>query len=148
MFKSRGNVVRSTRARWQRGHLTAFVERHHLAWDVVSGALTVVYVILAFRQDYNTAPENYAIWGLAILFLSEFGARCYDAPNRVAYLKTHWLDLITAVPVPGIPGLRILRLVRLLRFMKVGIILRRWLTGRGWGDASLIWPTLVLFWIV
>src|SRR5207253_6271075 len=37
---------------------------------------------------------------------------------------------------------------RLLRFMKVGIILRRWLTGRGWGDASLIWPTLVLFWIV
>jgi hypothetical protein len=133
--------------RWQRGRLTALVDEHHLGWDLVSGALTIIYVVLAFRQDYATALENYAIWALAILFLAEFGARCYDAPNRVFYLRSHWLDLITAVPVPGIPGLRVLRLVRLLRFMKVGMILRRRLIGRGWADTSLIWPTLVLFWI-
>src|SRR5438105_10540730 len=135
------------RAHWQRGRLTAFVERHELAWDLASGSLTVVYVVLAFRQDYATAPENYAVWALALLFLAEFGARCYDAPGRVAYLRGHWLDLVTAIPIPGIPGLRILRLLRLLRFMKVGMILRRRLMARGWSDAGLIWPTLVLFWI-
>ena len=138
---------RRTRVPWQRGQLTAFVEQHHLVWDLVMGVLTVVYVALAFRQDNNTAAENYAIGALAILFLAEFSARCYDASSRLTYLRSHWLDLITAVPVPGIPGLRILRLLRLLRFMKVGMILRRVLMDRGWRDAGLIWPTLVLFWI-
>ena len=141
-------IARPIGIRWQRGRLTAFVDRHHLAWDLVSGALTIAYVTLAFRQDYNTALENFAIWGLAILFLSEFGARCYDASNRAAYLRSHWLDLITAVPAPGIPGLRILRLLRLLRFVKIGMMLRRILIERGWSDVSLIWPTLVLFWIL
>src|SRR5439155_25285234 len=88
---------------WQRGRLTAFVETHRSLWDLVSAALTIIYVALAFRQDSATPAESYVVWGLAVLFLSEFATRCYDAPIRTAYLKSHWLDLITAVPVPGIP---------------------------------------------
>lgn len=57
------------------------------------------------------------------------------------------LTLITAVPIPGIPGLRLLRLLRLLRFAKVGVLIRRGLLARGWGESGLIWPTLALFWI-
>lgn len=133
---------------WRRGRLTHFVETHRGRWDLVMAVLTIVYVALAFHEDAASRLGEYLIWGLAILFLLEFGARCYDAPNRSAYFRTHWLDLVTAVPVPGIPGVRVLRLIRLLRLIKVGIKLREYLVRRGWDDAAMIWPTLILFWLV
>lgn len=111
------------------------------------GILTIGYVALAFSEDSPVGPQAYAVWGLSIVFLIEFSARCFDSLNRRTYLRSHWLDLVTAVPVPGIPGLRLVRLLRLLRFAKIGVLLRRSLIGRGWGDTGLIWPTLVLFWI-
>jgi hypothetical protein len=111
------------------------------------GALTIVYVALAFAEDSAIGPQDYAVWGLAGVFLLEFGARYYDSPDRARYLKSHWLDLITAIPVPGIPGLRLLRLLRLLRFAKIGVLLRRELLERGWRDSGLVWPTLALFWL-
>jgi hypothetical protein len=131
---------------WRRGNLTKFVQRYELAWDLVMGVLTVIYVVLAFREDAALNLDTYAVWGLAIIFLLEFAARSYDSADRAGYLRTHWLDLITAIPVPGIPGLRFLRLLRLLRFLKVGILIRRLLLERGWGQAGLVWPTLFLFW--
>jgi voltage-gated potassium channel len=130
-----------------RGRLTKFVNRHILAWDLVMGVLTVIYVVLAFSEDAPTGPQAYAVWALAGVFLLEFGARCYDSTDRAQYLRSHWLDLITAVPVPGIPGLRIIRLLRLLRFLKVGVLIRRMLLSRGWDQGGLIWPTLFIFWI-
>jgi voltage-gated potassium channel len=111
------------------------------------GVLTVVYVVLAFSEDSPTGPAAYAVWGLAGLFLVEFGARCFDSTDRAQYLRSHWLDLITAVPVPGVPGLRVIRLLRLLRFLKVGVLIRRILLNRGWDQGGLIWPTLFIFWI-
>lgn len=138
--------IRST-AQPVRGRLTAFVRRHELTWDLVMGVLTVIYVVLAFTEDSATGPQAFAVWALAVIFLLEFGARCYDSADRAQYLRSHWLDLITAVPVPGIPGLRIIRLLRLLRFLKVGVLIRRILLGRGWDQGGLIWPTLFIFWI-
>jgi hypothetical protein len=98
-------------------------------------------------EDSRFGPQEYVVWALAGIFLIEFGARCYDSKNRARYLSTHWLDLITAVPVPGLPGLRLIRLLRLLRLLKVGVQLRRVLLRRGWDESGLIWPTLVLFWM-
>jgi voltage-gated potassium channel len=132
---------------WPRGRLTDFVRRHELSWDLVMGVLTIGYVALAFSEDSPLGPQTYAVWGLSVIFLIEFSVRCFDALNRRAYLRSHWLDLVTAVPVPGIPGLRLVRLLRLLRFAKIGVLLRRGLIGRGWGETGLIWPTLILFWI-
>lgn len=109
--------------------------------------LTVVYVALAFSEDSPFGPQAVAVWGLAVIFLVEFGARSYDSMDRGRYLQTHWLDLVTAIPVPGIPGLRVIRLLRLLRFIKIGVLLRRDLLERGWNQAGLIWPTLALFWV-
>lgn len=134
------------RPHWHRGALTAFVDRHRVPWDLVSAALTIVYVTLAFRQETASSAENLAIWALGILFLVEFSARFFDSPSRMTYFREHWLDLVTAIPVPAIPGLRVLRLLRLLRFLKIGIFLRRWLLSRGWSDAGLVWPSLFLFW--
>jgi voltage-gated potassium channel len=138
------SVARATFG-YTRGRLTHFVRRHELAWDLFMGSLTVIYVVLAFEEDSGTS--QYVVFGLAAVFLIEFGARFFDAPDRFQYLRSHWLDLITAVPVPGVPGLRIIRLLRLLRFMKVGVLLRRILLARGWDQSGLIWPTLVIFWI-
>jgi voltage-gated potassium channel len=111
------------------------------------GILTVAYVALAFTEDSGMGPSAYALWGLSAVFLLEFSARCYDALDRGAYLRSHWLDLVTAVPVPGIPGLRLVRLLRLLRFAKIGVLIRRGLISQGWGEMGLIWPTLILFWL-
>ena len=134
-----------SRHRIFRGRLTAFVARHELAWDLTMGVLTVVYVVLAFQED--SWVDAYAIWTLSVVFFTEFLARCFDSASRLDYLTGHWLDLITAVPIPGIPGLRFIRLLRLLRFLKVGFLVRRVLLARGWDQAGLIWPTLVIFWL-
>ena len=144
------NVVRGrnrAQPHWHRGELTAFVDKHRVAWDLVSASLTIAYVTLAFRQEAAIPAESIALWALGILFLVEFGARFLDSPSRTTYFRGHWLDLVTAVPVPAIPGLRVLRLLRLLRFLKVGMFLRRWLLSRGWRDSGLIWPSLFLFWV-
>jgi voltage-gated potassium channel len=130
-----------------KGTLTKFVRRHETAWDLVMGVLTVVYVALAFSEDSAGSLESYGIGALAVLFLLEFSARCYDAIDRWAYLRSHWLDLITAIPVPGIPALRALRLLRLLRLARIGVLIRHGLVAKGWDESAIIWPTLVLFWI-
>lgn len=133
---------------WPRGSLAAFVAEHAGRWDLAMSILTVVYVILAFTEDSPFGPQEYAVLALSVVFLVEFGARYYDSLDRGKYLRSHWLDLFTAVPIPGIPGLRLLRLLRLLRFAKLGILLRRELMRRGLEGNHLIWPTLVLFWLL
>jgi voltage-gated potassium channel len=138
---------RQAKSRWQRGRLTAFVDNHRLRWDIVMGSLAVIYVVLAFREDNATGAEEGAVLGLAAAFLLEFAARCYDSPSRVDYVRAHWLDLISAIPIPSIPGLRILRLLRLFRVLRLGVLLRHRLLARGWQANDLIWPTLVLFWL-
>lgn len=135
------------KSRWQRGRLTAFVDDHRLRWDIVMGCLAVIYVLLAFAEDTATGVEEDAVLGLALVFLLEFAARCYDAPSRAEYAREHWLDLISAIPVPNIPGLQILRLLRLFRVIRLGVLLRHRLLARGWRASDLIWPTLVLFWL-
>ena len=49
----------------------------------------------------------------AVIFLTEFSARCWDSPSRRHYLRSHWLDLGSCVPLVG--GLRSVRILRLLR---------------------------------
>src|ERR1041385_5568635 len=101
-----------------RGRLTAFVARHQVAWEVAMAALTVAYVVLTLLDDaaVRGLPEVLAVV-LSVVFLLEFGARCWDAPSRVAYLRTHWIDLVTCIPAVG--PLRALRLVRLLGLVRL-----------------------------
>src|SRR2546423_3828037 len=109
----------STRRRgvWDRGTLTRFGDRHALAWELTTAALTVVYVVLAFMQyQGSSGPVTVGVLTLAALFVVEFSARFYDAPSRSAYFKRHWLDLVTCIPVAG--SFRALRLVRLLAFVR------------------------------
>jgi len=145
----------STRIRpsWKRGSLTAFVERHALAWELTTAMLTVAYVVLAFMQDQGSSgPVTAGVLTLAALFVIEFSARFYDAPSRGAYFKRHWLDIITCIPVAG--SLRALRLVRLLAFIRLGAVVRAFGVGAAASErligGSTLWvlgPILLTVWI-
>jgi len=132
--------------------LTSYVESHAFAWELGMAALTIVYVVLAFLQDQGAGPAvATAVLVLAGLFVVEL-ARLYDAPSRLLYIRRHWLDLITCIPVVG--SLRALRLVRLLAFLRLGAAVRAFGVGVAASErvrgGSMLWilgPVLLLVWI-
>jgi voltage-gated potassium channel len=132
-----------------RGRLTAFVARHQVAWEVAMAALTVAYVVLTLLDDeaVRGLPEVLAVV-LSAVFLLEFTARCWDAPSRLAYLRTHWIDLVTCIPAVG--PLRALRLVRLLGLVRLAVRIRALDLARSRTSQTVgVWmlaPTLVLLW--
>src|SRR5258708_21436618 len=69
-------------------------------------------------------PRDLSSGVLAIsgVFLLEFSLRFYDSPSRLGYLKGHWLDLVSCIPVVG--SLRVLRLLRLAAFFRLGATAR------------------------
>ena len=138
---------------WTHGSVTAFVERHKVAWEVVGAILTLLYVALAFAQDQgDSAGLTAAIYVVAAIFIFEFSVRFYDSPSRVEYLRKHWLDIVTCIPVIG--ELRILRLLRLLAFLRLGAAMRAFGIGvsaseriPGGAGLWLLAPTLLLVWV-
>ncbi len=131
-----------------RGRLTHFVERHQLIWEGVMAFLALAYFILALRHDDD--PSSLPVWvlfGFGTVFLLEFVARFADAPSRRAYLRTHWLDLIAAVPYVGaLSALRLLRLFRLVSAIRR--ILQIEPVSKEGGHHSLwfLWPIVLLLW--
>lgn len=138
---------------WTRGRITAFVEGHHLAWSLVTAGLTLVYVVLAVLQDQGASRAiTVGVGVLAVAFVAEFALRLYDSPSRKSYLKGHWIDIVTCLPVVG--PFRLLRLVRLLAFIRVGATARAYgvgaaTSGRLPGGTG-IWvlvPVLITVWL-
>jgi voltage-gated potassium channel len=138
---------------WARGRLTAFVHRHALVWELSSAGLTLVYVILAFQQDQGAyGAVSIAVLAIAAIFLIEFLARLYDSPSRVGYLRRHWLDLVSCIPVVG--PLRVLRLIRLVAFFRLGASARTFGIGAAASDRVpggvglwLLGPILIIVWV-
>lgn len=140
-----------TRA-WTRGRITAFVARNRLAWELVTAGLTLVYVVLAFLQDQGSSGlVTVGVAALAAVFILEFALRLYDSASRKTYLRNHWLDIVTCLPVVG--PFRALRLVRLIGFVRLGATARAFGVGaaasqRVGGGAGLwvLGPILVIVW--
>ena len=137
---------------WTGGRVTKFVESHALAWEIGSAALTVAYVVLAFQADQGNSTVNIAVLAIAGIFVVEFGLRLYDSPSRIAYLRHHWLDIVTCIPVVG--QLRALRLLRLLAFVRLGATARAFGIGvsgskRAPGGTGLwlLAPVLIIVWV-
>lgn len=78
------------------GVLFALLVGYELAVDLAAGATRVLSIV------------GWVIWGL---FLTEFAAHLYLAPQRLRYLRRHWVRAVAIL----IPTLRFLRFVRLLR---------------------------------
>src|SRR5437762_3636969 len=139
---------------FRRGAITAYIARHYLRWELGMGVLTAVYVVMAFIEDEVQPGLNaptIVVLGVATIFFAEFSIRLWDAPSRIAYLRQHWLDAITCIPMIG--ALRVLRFARLLRFVRIAALVRAFLFGRQVGADGLgaragwlLGPTLVIFW--
>lgn len=135
------------------GRLSAFVKRHALGWELCTAALTVVYVVLAFLQDQGSSGlVTIGVEVLAAIFIVEFALRIYDSPSRSAYLRRHWLDIVTCIPVVG--PFRALRLVRLVGFVRLGATARAYgvgaaASGRLPGGVGLwvLGPILLIIWL-
>ena len=113
------------------------------------GVLAIGYLAASILADEENGVVPWLIGTLAVIFIVEFVARLLDAPSKRAYLRRHWLDLISAIPLVG--GLRSLRLLRLLR---LGAVLRilsaseQAAEARGYEHESLwfVAPTVLLTW--
>lgn len=135
------------------GRLSAFVKRHALAWELVTAGLTLVYVILAFLQDQGSSGlVTVGVAALAAVFIVEFGLRLYDSPSRSGYFRTHWLDIVTCIPVVG--PFRALRLVRLVGVMRLAATVRAYGVGAAASDRLpggvglwVLTPILITVWL-
>jgi voltage-gated potassium channel len=138
---------------WTNGRITAFVHRHRLAWELLTAGLTVVYVVLAFLQDQGSSGlVTVCVEVLAAAFILEFGLRLYDASSRKAYLRNHWLDIVTCIPVVG--PFRVLRLIRLFGFIRLGATARAYGVGAAASDRLpggvglwVLAPILITVWL-
>ncbi len=112
------------RRRWQRGDLAAVVARHELTWEGGFGLLAVVYITLGVLIDteHQTTVSEALVFVLATVFLLEFLVRIVDSRSRLDYLREHWVDLVSAIPLVG--GLRAIRLLRVLRALAVTRVFR------------------------
>ena len=138
---------------WTHGRLTGFVKRHALAWELVTAGLTLVYVVLAFLQDQGSSRfVATGVLVLAVAFALEFVLRFYDSPSRGAYLRQHWLDIVTCIPVVG--PFRAIRLVRLVGVIRLAATVRAYGVGAAASDRLPggvgIWvltPILITMWL-
>lgn len=138
---------------WTHGRLSGFVKRHALAWELVTAGLTLVYVVLAFLQDQGSSGfVATAVLVLAVAFVLEFGLRIYDSPSRSTYLRQHWLDIVTCIPVVG--PFRAIRLVRLVGVIRLAATVRAYGVGAAASDRLPggvgIWvltPILITMWL-
>jgi voltage-gated potassium channel len=103
-----------------RERYTAFIVRHEIAWELTMGLLAIIFVVIGFVAD-DAPPAvrpalDYLDLALTLVFVAEFGSRFIATPNRAAYLRGHWIDLLALLP--AVRGLRIARLFRLLRLVR------------------------------
>jgi voltage-gated potassium channel len=129
---------------WTHGRVTAFADRHRLAWELATAGLTMVYVVLAFLQDQGSSGLiTTGVQVLAAVFILEFFLRLYDSESRKRYLQSHWLDIVTCLPVVG--PFRALRLIRLFGFIRLGATARAYGVGAA---ASRRLPGGVGIWVL
>ena len=77
---------------------------------------------------------------IVVAFAAELLAKVADAQNRIAYLRTHWLDVV----VVFVPFLRPLRLLRVLPFLAKGTVGLRKVLGLYTGAYVLFVGTVAI----
>ena len=114
------------------------------------GMLALAYLAVSFFIDEGTGVWVWVIAVLGGVFLLEFFARFLDAPSRRAYIRHHWLDLVSAIPlIGGLRSLRVLRLLRLGAVLRVLVATEEVAATRG-GTRQSLWylgPSLIVLWL-
>ena len=89
--------------------------------DGPMAALGVVFLLVVLGQTLATTSAlqtalSIAGWTLWVVFVAEFAVRCYVSPDRGAFLRRNWWQLLFLV----VPVLRFVRLVAVLRLARAG----------------------------
>ena len=120
-----------------------------MAWELLFGGLAVVFVALAFVPVIPGSSADqmvYALeWLITAVYMAEFGSRLWAAESRRAYLRSHWVDLVSCIP--PFRWARFFRLFRLLRLVRTFAGIGRALThvDRLGNHHGLMW--LIIAWI-
>jgi voltage-gated potassium channel len=137
--------IRPTRRLPSRGALTRFVAHHEKRWNVTMGGLAVGFIAVTFWHDDSPGPASLAaLVVLTLLFATEFTARLLDARSRRAYLRRHWVDAVSCLPIPMLGGsLRLLRLLKLAALARVLVAINR--DDRQ--SLSFLAPVVMIVWL-
>lgn len=105
----------------------------HRILNWTSIVLTIFVLFLLFIDFQNTPTDTHILnaWNLflidsmcCVFFLGEFVLRYRSADNKKWFLKNHWIDLLTSIPIPPADTSRLLRLGRSIRVLKLVRVLR------------------------
>lgn len=141
----------ASRTARQRGVVDDFVRRHDMLWEGGMALLALVYLAFSYLFDTGDNGDSPLLLCLAAVFLVEFGVRIWDAPSRYRYLRAHWIDLVSCIPLIG--GLRALRLLRLLRLgaaLRILVVAEHAAHRHGGGRQSFwfLGPLLAVIWLL
>jgi voltage-gated potassium channel len=132
-----------------RGSVDGFVARHVIAWEGTMGLLAIAYLTIDVLADGGTGVPLGLIILFSTVFGGEFALRFANASSRVDYLRHHWLDLVSSLPmIGGLRSIRLLRLVRLVRAAKALSLVERqaMMHGRTPSSLSMLVPALLVVW--
>ncbi len=88
-------------------------------------ALAVLFVLVVFGETMTEPGSTLSVvltvtgWVLWLVFVAEFVARAWIAPDTRAFFKKNWWQILFLV----LPVLRIFRLIRVARVLRTGRIL-------------------------
>ena len=106
--------------------------RANLLEMIVLALIIVVLGFMSWELFYLQGSEHadtrlnifYLDAGCCVIFLTEFFLRYRFAEDRRWYVRNHWIDFVTSIPIPAVSELRYGRSVRLLRLIRALRVLR------------------------
>src|SRR5260370_20169845 len=82
----------------RRGTLTAFVERHTVAWETAMAAITVIYVFIAiWDDDFGGRIPGVALVTLAVILITQVSLRFWVSGNTWPYLRHPLIDVVCCI---------------------------------------------------
>ena len=91
-----------------------FFVRYDLLWEGLMGVLVVVWLLLG--AEPRGAIGQFAADAITVFFALEFAVRFLATYDHRGYLRAHWIDAVTVLPM--LRGFRLLRLLRMLRLIR------------------------------
>lgn len=99
------------------------LEQVHGALDGVIFLLSVAWiglVVVELVGDGLSPSLDAAVWAIWAIFVADFLLEFTIAPRKRAYLRSHWLTVVSLV----LPAFRILRVFSALRFLRAARVVR------------------------
>jgi hypothetical protein len=103
----------------RRERVAAFVNRHHVAWDVAMGVLGLGFFLFGLISGEEIPLYGSLCVVVVSIFVIEYSVRLWASEDRRQHLRANWLHAILILPLVSslrvFAGLRAIRLVNLAK---------------------------------